>query len=304
MTDYNKKTNAELIEMLKSRSLAHNGRKAELVARLQADDEAKSAAPGETTATKADAAEDVIDWEDDAPTEAATTVKPSTATGAAAIAAGGQGPVANPAAVPNQKVDTDPSTTDDLKVESQGAVAGEKPAESETATDAAAAADVAESKPAVDYTRGLPSTELEEELKKRKARAEKFGIVEDTETALAEAEKALQRAKRFGTGAGSAEGSTSGPVGVKGLDEALPDERSRKRGRGDQEPNARREGKKRDVGGRNRNRRRGTGNPPQNQSQSQNQNQNKSSGQGSVRQWSEKDSLALEARKKRFATTA
>lgn len=278
-TDYSKKTNAELVDILKARSLPHTGKKVELVARIQENDQQQPAAE----AAKTDAAEDVIDWDDDdVPAESTEAPKPATEAGANAIAAGGEGAVANPVAVPNQQVDTDPATTDDLKVEATG----EAPAEAE-----------AEKKPAVDYTRGLPATELEEELRKRKARAEKFGIVEDTETAVQEAEKSLARAKRFGTGA---EGEAAAP-GVKGLDQALSEENPRKRGRNDQ---GGRGGKRRDHG-RNRGRRGGDGRQNQNQNQSRGNNANKgaqaSNGQ---KNWSEKDTAAMEARKKRFATAA
>lgn len=287
-TDYSKKTNAELVEILKSRSLPHTGKKADLVARIQQDDESKStesAAPAATETAKPSApAEDVIDWDDDVPAE---TAKPSTEASATAIAAGGKGPVANPVAVPNQKLDVDPATTNDLKVESAGSA--------DTAAAPEAATAEVETKPAVDYTRGLPASELEAELAKRKKRAEKFGIVEDDETALKEAEKQLERAKRFGTGA-VAETSTS--VGVKGLDEALPDERSRKRGRNEQ---GGRGGKRRDVG-RNRNRR-GDGNQNRNPAgDSGNAGKSAQSGQSTQQKsWAEKDRLAMEARKKRFA---
>jgi len=276
-TDYSKKTNAELVEILKSRSLAHTGKKADLVARLQEDDEKNAGAPAEA---KTDAAaEDVIDWDDDAPTEA---VKPATEAGAAAIAAGGKGAVANPVAVPNQKLDTDPAATEELKVESAGAA--DVVAQTEGVTQEA------EQKPAVDYTRGLPATELEEELKKRKARAEKFGIVEDHETAVQEAEKQLARAKRFGTG-GDAEGGPT--VGVQGLDQALPDERSRKRGRNEQ---GGRGGKRRDHG-RNRNR-----NGPRDGVQKRTGGGNPAGRPKPV--MNEKDLAAMEARKKRFAQAA
>lgn len=273
-TDYSKKTNAELVEILKSRSLHHTGKKADLVARLQQDDEKKAAEAPAATA-KTDTAEDVIDWDDDVPAE-----KPATEAGANAIDAGGKGTVANPVAVPNQKLDTDPATSDELKVESTGAAAAVTGQPDETTTETEKKAAV------VDFTQGLPASELEEELRKRKARAAKFGVVEDTETALKEAEKQLERAKRFGTG-DVAEASAN--VGVPGLDEALPDERTRKRSRNDQ---GGRGGKRRDNG-RNRNRR---GNGNQNRSGGGN---NAPSGQ---KNWSEMDSLTMEARKKRFAT--
>ncbi|KAJ5679243.1 hypothetical protein N7462_007487 [Penicillium macrosclerotiorum] len=273
-TDYSKKTNAELVEILKSRSLPHTGKKADLVARLQQDDEKTTETPAEPAKTDA-TAEDVIDWDDDVPAE---PTKASTEAGATAIAAGGKGAVANPVAVPNQKLDTDPAATDDLKVESTGGAATADQPEAE-----------AEKKPAVDYTRGLPATELEAELAKRKKRAEKFGIVEDTETALKEAEKTLARAKRFGTG-GEAEASSN--VGVKGLDEALPEERPRKRSRNDQSG---RGGKRRDIG-RNRNRR-GDSNQKRNGG-----GNGVSNAQPKPTNWSDKDVAAMEARKKRFAT--
>lgn len=283
MTDYSKKTNAELVEILKARSLPHTGKKADMVSRLQENDGNK---PADATATDAAApaaktdTEDVIDW-DDEPSE--TPAQASTETGAAAIAAGGQGAVPNPVAVPNQKLDEDPATTDDLKVESTGAAP-------EAATQAEAPV---EQKPAVDYTRGLPTTDLEAELAKRKARAAKFGIVEDDETALKEATKQLDRAQRFGTGAEE--------TGVSRLDQALPDERPRKRGNDSRDG---RGGKRRDTG-RNRNRR-GDGN------RNRNPDGNKTNagvkkpnaGGNAQKNWSEKDNAAMEARKKRFAAAA
>lgn len=299
-TDYSKKTNAELVEILKSRSLPHTGKKADMVARLQEDDENKAkAASAPAPTAKTDAADDVIDWEDDdVPAADTTAVKPSTEAGAAAIAAGGKGPVANPVAVPNQKLDTNPATTDDLKVESKGAVpSAESGALGHEGTEGApaepAAAAPAEEKPAPDYSMGLPITEMEEELKKRKARAEKFGITEESKAAIAEAEKQLERAKRFGT---AVQPTPAG--GVKGLDEALPTEKSRKRSRGDNEQ-ASRGGKRRDVGGRGKFRGKGRGNRNQNQ-----RNEGNAGKTSEPSNFSEKDRLAMEARKKRFATAA
>ncbi|OGM46060.1 SAP domain protein [Aspergillus bombycis] len=300
-TDYGKKTNAELVEILKSRSLPHTGKKAEMVARLQEDDNSKAqtAAP----AAKADNAEDVIDWEDDdVPAADAVAAKPSTETGAAAIAAGGQAAVSNPTAVPNQQQDINPATTDDLKVESNGDAAPTAqdgteaaPVEAAETTEAAPA----EEKPAPDYSIGLSVTDMEEELKKRKARAEKFGITEDSKTAIEEVERKLERAKRFG--AAPEEPTTTG---VSKLDQALPSEKTRKRGRGENDQ-GKRGGKRRDFGGRNRNqnqsqnqnRRRGPGN----RNQGQNQRSNEKPVSSGL---SEKDKLALEARKKRFGAAA
>ncbi|BCR89584.1 SAP domain-containing protein [Aspergillus chevalieri] len=293
--DYSKKTNAELVEILKSRNLAHTGKKAELVARIQEDDTKNNggeAAPA--PATKTDVADDVIDWEDDeVPAEGAT--KPSTEAGAAAIAAGGKGQVSNPAAVPNQKLDTDPAATDDLKVEAAGGEAGKDAAPEQAAEGAAApageegAAEAVQEKPAPNFAKGLPITELEEELKKRKARAEKFGITEESQAAIAQAEKNIERAKRFGTGA-----DVDAGVGVKGLDEALPQEKTRKRSRNDEQGG--RGGKRRNFGGRGNRPRRGGG---------QGGNRNKTNNGGSEKpqqmQLSEQDRAALEARKKRFA---
>jgi SAP domain-containing ribonucleoprotein len=275
--DYEKKTVAQLHDLLKARSLPTSGRKNDLIARLQeADNEAKAVNGG----AKTDTGDDVIDWDDEAPAAAAEAVQPSTKAGAAAIAAGGKGEVPNPVVVPNQELAVDPAKTDDLKVES----VGDAPAKVAEA-DAAAKNEKAEETPAVDYTMGLQATELEEELKKRKARAEKFGVVEDTETALAEAEKTLQRAKRFGTG-----DAPSGP-GVSRLDQALPTERPpRKRGRGDEQGGQ--GGKRRNFAG-ERNR---AGRP---------NNRIRNGGDGNSKPaLSEKDAAAAEARKKRFATAA
>lgn len=270
-----------------------------MVSRLQEDDEAKpsdASAPA-PAAAKTDAPEDVIDW-DDEPAE--TIIEPSTEAGAAAIAAGGQGAVSNPVAVPNQQLDENPATTEDLKVEATGAVA-EPTTQPEAAT---------EQKPAVDYTRGLPQTDLEAELAKRKARAQKFGIVEDDDTALKEATKQLERAKRFGTGA---EAGTTPAAGVSRLDQALPDERSRKRrneGRNDnRNEQGGRGGKRRDTGaGRNRNRQRGDGNRNRDRGDGNKTNAGvkkpNAGGNTTQKSWSEKDIAAMEARKKRFAAAA
>ena len=147
---------------------------------------------------------------------------------------------------------------------------------------------------------------VDSELAKRKARAERFGTSapaaneETGESATdMDAQKALERAKRFG----------AGQTAMGKLDEALPEERergSRKRGRTEEtsamdDPGLRRGfggrggrgrgGRFRGRGGRDDSRRR-TGDKPIGVS--------KSSGAFT----SEADRLAAEARKKKFATAS
>lgn len=266
-TDYAKKKNAELEDLLKARSLPHTGKKADLIARLQQYDAEQAA---KTTSTAAAGAEDEIDWEDDA-----AAAEP---TGAAAIAAGGLGQPANPTAVPNQVVDTEPSKTNDLTVDppTPAAVAA-------ASVEDVKAADAEKKKKSLPST-GIKATTLDDELAKRQKRAARFGIQESDEDTL----KALERAKKFGTG------DAGDKVAVKGLDEALPERaaRGQKRGRGGDD-GGRREGreKRSRVRGGGRNDRERSGTPKEGV---------KKAGSG----LGDKDRLAAEARKKRFAATA
>ncbi|KAL8661715.1 MAG: hypothetical protein Q9202_005337 [Teloschistes flavicans] len=240
-TDYSKKKNAELEELLKARSLPHTGKKAELIARLQQSD--KDSASSKTATTKEIPPEDEIDWDDDAvipedtakssntkiPAKAATT--PAAAT---AIAAGGQGQAPNPAAVPNQIPTDEPFKTDDLTVKpSDPATTTTDPptsdAKAPTTTTTTTTAETTEpAKPPTDYSAHIAPSTYEGEAERRRMRAERFGIVttaaenDTAKAAAADAIKALERAKKFGTG--------DGKTVVKGLDEALP-ERNKKRGR-------------------------------------------------------------------------
>ncbi|RQM08113.1 hypothetical protein DH86_00000546 [Scytalidium sp. 3C] len=195
MTDYSSLKVPDLKKLLQERSLPTSGNKADLIARLQENDKkpAEGAAPA--------AGEDEIDWDED-------DNKATTAPAAAAVAAGGQGRVDNPVAVPNQKLDEDPAKTQDLKpaeasASASGAAATEAPAEPEA--------------PKQDFSIGLGETDAEKEAKKREERAKRFGIVVDEET-----KKKEERAKKFGLDANQ--------TVVKGLDTALP-ERRPKRGR-------------------------------------------------------------------------
>jgi SAP domain-containing ribonucleoprotein len=240
MADYSKMKNADLEALLKSRGLPTGGKKADMVDRLIKDDKKKKEAP----AAVADE-EDEIDWDDDepsklepnnasktaapvpaaAPTVASTTAtSPTKATAAKATKeaaattnkSGGQGPVANPTVVPNKVSAIGPAKTEELAVKplTQAVEKAEEVAEAKSEAD-----EKKDDKPKEDtaksFSRGLPPTDLEKEIEKRKARALKFGLnVEDDATL-----KKLEQAQK--------EGATAPP---KGLDEALP-ERSRKRGR-------------------------------------------------------------------------
>ncbi|KAI4200780.1 MAG: hypothetical protein LQ350_003688 [Teloschistes chrysophthalmus] len=259
-TDYSKKKNAELEELLKARSLPHTGKKAELIARLQQSDMG-NASTKPAAATKEIPPEDEIDWDDDAvvpedtPATSKTTSKTSVATipakaattpaAATAIAAGGQGQAPNPTAVPNQIPTSEPFKSDDLTVKPSDAPAttttDPPPSDAKPTTtaptDSTPAAETTEpTKPPTDYSAHIPPSTYEGEAERRRKRAERFGIVTtaaENDTAKAAAEdaiKALERAKKFGTGEGK-------PV-VKGLDEALP-ERSKKRGRGGEDEGGR-----------------------------------------------------------------
>jgi len=204
MADYTQLKVPDLKKLLQERGLTASGNKADLIGRLQEHD--KKAGGGA-------AGEDEIDWDEDD--------KATTAPAAAAIAAGGQGQVPNPTAVPNQKVDTDPSATTDLKVTggdaapvaADGAVA----ASGATTTEAAPVPE----EPKEDFSIGIQQTDAEKEAERRAARAKRFGISEDDE-----AKKLTERAKKFGLNA-------KDPV-VEGLDSALP-ERRQKRGREDKQ---------------------------------------------------------------------
>ncbi|KAI9839154.1 MAG: hypothetical protein M1819_003147 [Sarea resinae] len=292
MSDYNKLKVDELRALLKDRSLSHQGNKADLIARLRESDASTTSAPAPASGTTAAAPEDEIDWEDDAVADAAkTTSEPN----AAALAAGGQGQVDNPTAVPNQQVDTDPSTTADLTVKGDAAPVSDPAvvaAAGENTKPAEPAADVTPAPPPVDYSRGLATSSLDDELEKRKKRASRFGIQESDEDAL----KALERAKRFGTGTA---GEQEVGKGVKGLDEALPERMNRKRGRegGDDAGRGQNNGnKRRQDGGRRGDRRRGRA-PGGGDA-----GVRKPNGSGSG--LSEADRKKAEERKRRFATAA
>ncbi|KAF2819871.1 hypothetical protein CC86DRAFT_121608 [Ophiobolus disseminans] len=284
MPEYAKMKNAELEALLKERGLPATGKKADMVDRLTKDDEKA------TTATATNA-EDEIDWDDEgdetaapvaAKTDDAVTTNEETIENA-----GGEGQPPNPQAVPNQIADINPAQTDDLTVQppADGTLTEEK------------------KEPAPVYTQGLAATNLDEEIERRKKRAEKFGMKIEDDEGL----KKLERAKKFGE---------SGPPA--GLDEALP-ERAPKRqreGGDDGGDNKRRGGGRqggRGRGGRDRrdnrdgwdgrdNRDRDNRNRGERSDREPRKEQGRSNGGGN---WmSEKDKAAAEARKAKFAKPA
>ena len=354
-----------------------------------------------STISLATAAEDEIDWDEDdniittlppvttkTTTEPASTstssakaitsnltspIKASTPASKSAVAAGGLGPVSNPAAVPNQAVAIDPSKTHDLSVKLPEA-GSPLPVTLEKPTEEAAAA-------SKEYSLNLPPTSLEVELAKRAKRAalwktgpadtpaddtakagttaKKTAAKDTTTPAVAstktkaggedtvkkltksqaeiDARKALERAKRFGTEQSAVKGldealpqaSTANGLdqalptkgAVKGLDEALP-QRGTKRGRDNGEDGGRGGkrgrrndgGAKRGDGGRRENDvrrdggrgrrdggRRGADTNGRNEGNNREKpgaNNGLASEKAALR---EKDRLAAEARKKKFA---
>lgn len=194
MADYGKKKNDELAALCKERGLAHTGKKADLVKRLEEYDTTSAGTPA-----KPPAAEDEIDWDDEPATETAKAATSEPAPNA--IAAGGVGEVSNPQAVPNQEAAIDPAKTDDLAV----------------APPAAEPAATEEKKEEPNFSTGLAERTLDEEIEKRKARARKFGLPEDSDEI-----KMLERAKRFGN---------NELPGLGLLNKALPEKTERKRGR-------------------------------------------------------------------------
>ncbi|ERF69011.1 hypothetical protein EPUS_06698 [Endocarpon pusillum Z07020] len=258
MPEYGKKTVVELTEILKRRSLPHTGKKAELVARLNEADKTEGAKTTDTA--------------------------PSAATPASESTAEKTVPLAGPHSTeqPVQDGDAPANTTNTSSLAPPPATQAER--EGSATTDAKLAT-------AVDYSMGLNQSSFDDELKKRKARAERFGApVKEVD---AEAEKAAERAKRFGT-------DSAADGGVGKLDEALPEERERrgKRGR-DGESSLDDPGLKQGRGGKRRFQGRGGRNDRRGEKPVGVQ---KSVSKASSTFSSEKDRLAAEARKKKFAT--
>ena len=232
MVDYSQHKVPDLKKILQERGLVISGNKADLIARLQEDDNKKTATGKQETQNATSrsafsaedclliqdiptAGEDEIDWDDDdnkAPEAAPSAPAPApvVAPTPQVEAAPEPSPAPAPIVDPNQPVTTTES----------------KPAADETAT----VPEVTTTKPSAEpeapkpvYTLGVEATDAEKEAEKRAARAKKFGITAPVEDDAAK--KLAERAKKFGL-----ETKTAAASVVSGLDSALPD---RKRGRED-----------------------------------------------------------------------
>lgn len=213
--DYTKLKNNQLESLLKERNLPHTGKKAEMVQRLVDADKASpskpaaGAAPSEKPSTEAPA----------------SAAAPKQTSAAAATASKEAKTTTGAVKLPTTASTT---TTKDQPVEAQdkpaapsdaGAEAQEKEKEKEKEKEQAA------------FTSGLPGTDLEAEIARRKKRAAKFGLSAEEGDAI----KNLERAKRFGTGGAANSDAAAGEAKseMKGIDEALPERAmgGRKRGR-------------------------------------------------------------------------
>jgi len=200
MADYSQLKVPDLKKILTERGLIQSGNKADLIARLQEDDNKK---PG----GGATAGEDEIDWDED-------DNKPTTVPAVPAAAAGGQGPISTPAAVPNQVTDVDPAKTTDLTV--KGGMDAPKAADGVVASSGTTTEPATEPEATKeDFSIGLGESDAQKEAAKRAARAKRFGIPENEE-----AKKLADRAKKFAL-------DQKDPVVIT-LDSALPERRAKR----------------------------------------------------------------------------
>ncbi|KOS17309.1 Uncharacterized protein ESCO_006409 [Escovopsis weberi] len=213
MAEYTSLKVPELKKLLASKNLSQTGNKADLIARLQEDDKKNAAPAAAEHEPEAEEAGKQHDKPADAKGDEITYSDDETASKPAPTAAGkpAHEPAAEPAPAPAPAEAAETQHDDDAKR------AEEQQQQQVAASEAAS------------FALGLSSTAAEDEIKKRADRARRFGIEVDDET-----RKLNERAKRFGI---EDKGLPSG------LDAALP-ERSLKRGRGRDESDASRAGKR------------------------------------------------------------
>jgi len=271
MTNYSSLRVNDLRELLSKRKLPTNGKKEELIARLETSDReadqaaAEPALAADATAHLPSAEEYEINWdEDDTAATGAKSTKPApakpepaelkkavVASASAGVAATGgtqgESKIEEQEAAQPSKDGKKPFTFKRLAEQftdlpSTKRQDNKKPAKTESAKEAPAVAATTEkieettakpeteakpSTPESTFTAGLAPTPLEVELEKRKARAARFGA-EQADPNAAESLKKLERAARFGGGVTT--GDAESAVGVKGLDQALPERRGKRTG--------------------------------------------------------------------------
>lgn len=265
MTNYSSLRVNDLRELLSKRKLPTNGKKEELIARLEASDRegaASEPAPAaDATAHLPSAEEYEINWdEDDTTATGPKSAKPALAKVEAAevkkvvvasVSTGPEQPKAGDSKTEQQEAEQTsndgkkpftfkrladqfadlPSTKKTDTKKSKGEKPKETPTVAATAeakedeTPAKPEAEVEPAAPEPTFTAGLAPTPLEVELEKRKARAARFGA-EQVDPTATESLKKLERAARFG--GGSTTGDAESTVGVKGLDQALPERRGKR----------------------------------------------------------------------------
>ncbi|MBA7489981.1 hypothetical protein ES702_00515 [subsurface metagenome] len=219
MAEYSKKTVADLQEILKSRGLASSGKKADLIARLtEADKAAESKGKQNTLLHDFMACASRVS----AQTTSHLIPSYSCAFTLTVVAEAEPEPQHEPAVeepAPADPVEPTPEVPQDAGPsgnQADGQVA-------EQSGDADPAAATAEEK---NFALNLAASDIDKEMEKRKARAERFKTggqanadAELTETATADTDalKNLERAKRFGTG----------QTAIGMLDSALSSERER-----------------------------------------------------------------------------
>ena len=242
MADYARKTVADLKEILKSRGLSVAGKKEDLVGRLQEADEVAEV-NGMTHCCEHYHDEQIADM----PTEAE---------------------VAPPAPSTSAPPDQDGST-----IAQESAPQAEPMATEQAPTDGNVVGESIEATTQPDYSLHLPTSTIDTEMEKRKARAARFGITPqegDTPANGAaaadttEQDRALARAQRFGLSAsdtttiGKLDGALSAD-GPKGRSRGGPKEGGQSNGGAFDDPGLiRRGGRFGRGGGRGRNRREGS----------------------------------------------
>ncbi|KAJ6260899.1 hypothetical protein Dda_3560 [Drechslerella dactyloides] len=225
MTDYSKLKVADLKELLGKRGLSQSGKKEDLISRLTADDAEKaSPAKAGTSDSGAQSISELTLTSIEKPVEpsselSAAPAAPATAdltvdeakdSGNTAASAASVAPVGTAAPAEGEKKKfTFKRLADEFETP-----ATEAPADKPTVQ----ADDAKPVEPAESFSAGLASTNTDSELEKRKKRAARFGVP------VTESIKLMERAKRFG-----ADGDGSDSKGIKELDEALGENRGKKR---------------------------------------------------------------------------